>query len=263
MGAVRGPDRPTWRLVETAPAPGAWNMAVDEVLLESVRLGGAPTLRFYRWSPACLSLGRNQPLADIDVASLAEVGVDLVRRPTGGRAVFHDDELTYAVALSDRAIGSPRAAYRSINRVLLEALNGLGAAVELQPPGGLPVRIDGGSPCFADAAEGEVLAAGRKLIGSAQARSGGFLLQHGSLPLRPRPAGADLPGWLLGQIGAPAYLARLLDPVPSTDALVSAITAVWSERIGPVERSGLSRSEADRAERVRARFEDPVWTARR
>ena len=85
-----------WRLIDTAPAPGAWNMAVDEALMERVRGGGAPVLRFYRWEPACLSLGRNQPATGAyDAAAIAARGVDVVRRPTGGRAVLHHRELTY------------------------------------------------------------------------------------------------------------------------------------------------------------------------
>src|SRR4028119_1470164 len=101
-----------WRLIDTPPAPGAWNMAVDEALAESVRQGGLPVLRLYRWSPRCLSLGRNQPARGrYDTAALAARGIDVVRRPTGGRAVLHDRELAYCAAVPQallRGPGAPR-----------------------------------------------------------------------------------------------------------------------------------------------------------
>ena len=83
-----------WRLLDTPPAPGAWNMAVDEALADSVREGGAPVLRVYRWAPPCLSLGRNQPTDGYDRDEIRRRGLEVVRRPTGGRAVLHHRELT-------------------------------------------------------------------------------------------------------------------------------------------------------------------------
>src|SRR3954451_18997918 len=101
-----------WRMIDTPPAPGAWNMAVDEALAASVADGGVPVLRFYRWEPACLSLGRNQPARGrYDLAALAAAGVDVVRRPTGGRAVLHRRELTYSAAAPVALLGPPRHAY--------------------------------------------------------------------------------------------------------------------------------------------------------
>jgi len=88
----------TWRLLLTPPAPGAWNMAVDEALLESAGRGESlPTLRLYAWAPPCLSLGQAQPFADVDMARLRARGWQAVRRLTGGRAILHTDELTYSV----------------------------------------------------------------------------------------------------------------------------------------------------------------------
>jgi lipoate-protein ligase A len=88
----------SWRLLVTPPARGAWNMAVDEAILEAVGRGASlPTLRLYAWEPACLSLGYAQPIGDVDQPRLRARGWDLVRRPTGGRAVLHTDELTYSV----------------------------------------------------------------------------------------------------------------------------------------------------------------------
>src|SRR5512142_2493749 len=91
----------TWRLLITAPARGAWNMAVDEAMLEHIGRGESmPTLRLYAWEPACLSLGQAQPYADVDRIRLRQRGWDVVRRPTGGRAILHTDELTYSIVAS-------------------------------------------------------------------------------------------------------------------------------------------------------------------
>ncbi|HEX9617401.1 MAG TPA: hypothetical protein VGA03_08280, partial [Anaerolineales bacterium] len=109
-----------WRLIHTPPAPGAWNMAVDEAILEAVGRGQAdPTLRLYAWSPPCLSLGYAQPSSDVDLPQLHALGWDLVRRPTGGRAILHTDELTYAVIapLSEpRLAGSVLESYQSLSQ---------------------------------------------------------------------------------------------------------------------------------------------------
>src|SRR3989337_4154135 len=87
-----------WRLVITPPARGAWNMALDESILEQIGRGASlPTLRLYAWDPACLSLGHAQPFADVDMTRLKERGWEVVRRATGGRAILHTDELTYSV----------------------------------------------------------------------------------------------------------------------------------------------------------------------
>ena len=89
----------TWRFLITPPASGAWNMAVDEAIATHAGRGDVPpTLRFYQWQPASVSLGRHQPLADIDLARCRSLGYDVVRRATGGRAILHTDELTYSVA---------------------------------------------------------------------------------------------------------------------------------------------------------------------
>src|SRR2546430_14326658 len=94
------------RLLLAPPADGAWNMAVDEVLLDGIAAGSAPpTLRFYTWTPACLSLGYFQPFSVANVEGCRGLGIDIVRRPTGGRAILHDRELTYSVALPASLLG--------------------------------------------------------------------------------------------------------------------------------------------------------------
>jgi lipoate-protein ligase A len=171
------------RGAEVVGAAGAVNMAIDQALLESVRDGAPPTLRLYRWTPGCLSFGRNQPARGrYDLAAAAARGIDIVRRPTGGLAVYHDRELTYAVAAPVSVIGKPRAAYRSINRALAVGLRRLGVPVVLVREGSAG-GVLGSGPCFHEGAPGEVLAEGKKLVGSAQRCESHTILQHGSLLL--------------------------------------------------------------------------------
>ena len=121
-----------FRLIDTPPALGAYNMAVDEALMESVRGGAPPVLRFYRWQPGCLSLGRNQPAAGVyDRQRIDQLGLDVVRRPTGGRAVLHRRELTYSVVVGEGVLGGLRESYLRINRALAAGLRKLGVAVDV------------------------------------------------------------------------------------------------------------------------------------
>src|SRR4030065_446734 len=115
-----------WRLIQTIPAPGAWNMAVDEAILVAAGSGAVPpTLRLYAWDPPCLSLGYAQPYADVDVPRLFERGWQVVRRPTGGRAILHTDELTYSVCgpgSEPRPAGSGLESYPKLSTPPFEAL---------------------------------------------------------------------------------------------------------------------------------------------
>lgn len=253
-----------WRLLDTPPAPGAWNMAVDEALAGSVRAGGPPVLRVYRWSPPCLSLGRNQPTDGYDRDEIRGRGLDVVRRPTGGRAVLHHRELTYSVAMRDGVLGGPRQSYAAINRALVAGLARLGVSARLQPAGAARAPVPSLAPCFEQPVEGEVTAGGRKLVGSAQRRDRGVLLQHGSLPieddqsavaalLRPEARGAAP--------DAPATLAELLGAPPPWETLVRALAAGWEEALGVrLLKDDLTAEEITSAEGHRARYEDPAWT---
>lgn len=170
-----------WSLVAHTGLSGPENMAWDHTLAEACERGTA-VLRFYDWSPATLSLGRNEPARGVYSAeALRRHGVDVVRRPTGGRAVLHDRELTYSVCAPLRSLGGVRAAYATLNRALAAGLRRLGAPVGLATSGAA-TPLDTG-PCFQDPAAGEVMAGDRKLVGSAQVRMGGVLLQHGSILL--------------------------------------------------------------------------------
>ena len=176
-----------WRLLlESKPGCGAWNMAVDEAILEAVgRKESLPTLRLFSWQPACLSLGYAQPIHDVDLERLKEQGWDLVRRPTGGRAVLHVDELTYSVSGpidEPRLAGTVLESYNRIAAALVAALKRLGVPVQVHEQA---VKGKGtvNPVCFETPSTYEITVRGRKLIGSAQVRRKESMLQHGSLPL--------------------------------------------------------------------------------
>jgi lipoate-protein ligase A len=185
-------------------ASGAYNMALDEAMLDTVIAGGSPVVRFYTWEPATLSLGVNQSVHEIDREACEERGFGLVRRLTGGRAVLHQHELTYSVVapVSDpRVSGGVLESYRKISAALVAGLRSLGADVSLAEPDNALFRemararreaaldpasaaeISHGAVCFDTSSAYELAARGRKLVGSAQARRGGALLQHGSILL--------------------------------------------------------------------------------
>jgi lipoate-protein ligase A len=178
---------------------GFTNMATDEAIMQANVVGDCPpTLRLYRWRPACVSLGYFQSVTDVDIDACRGLGIDCVRRPTGGRAVLHDAELTYSVvARADdvRVSGTVLESYRKISSAILEGLRVLGVHADMKPmrqpaspiahPLGLPplgkVATAPTAACFDVPSDYEITAAGRKLVGSAQVRRAGVLLQHGSI----------------------------------------------------------------------------------
>ncbi len=175
-----------WRLLVMPAQDGALNMAIDQAIMEAVAEGRVPpTLRFYAWEPACLSLGYTQPVSDADRERITARGWDLVRRMTGGRAILHTDELTYSVAVpKDHPIveGGIVTSYRRLSGALLAGVERLGAAPHADK------RTDGhanskGPVCFEVPSHYEITVNEKKLIGSAQVRKFGAVLQHGTLPL--------------------------------------------------------------------------------
>jgi lipoate-protein ligase A len=166
------------RVIIDGALSGKENMARDEALLAA----GEPALRFYQWNPPCVSIGYFQhPERDIDLDFLKRAGIDLVRRPTGGRAVLHEDELTYAIVLPEALLPAGVVpSYRFIAGVFLDSLRELGLACRLQGPDGRPDRSAG---CFASTSAYEMCHQGKKVMGSAQVRRNGSVLQHGSLLL--------------------------------------------------------------------------------
>lgn len=177
-----------WCLIYDPPAPGAANMRRDLEILEKVRGGGSPpVLRLYSWSPPALSLGRFQKTAAVaDREECRRLGIDIVRRPTGGRAVLHDRELTYSFAVPDVRSLIPAGvvpSYRFISRALLDAFTLLGIEAELSPDKKRDTGLAPGS-CFDAPSAYELRVQGKKVVGSAQMRRDGMLLQHGSILLK-------------------------------------------------------------------------------
>jgi lipoate-protein ligase A len=162
-------------------------MAVDEAILEAIDLEEAPpTLRLYAWEPPCLSIGYAQPIGDVDLDQLYTQQWDIVRRLTGGRAILHTDELTYAVIAppkEKRLAGGVLEGYRRLAQALLTALKLLGIPAEIHahPKNGQP--SDQEPVCFEIPSNYEITAQGKKLIGSAQSRKVIGILQHGTFPL--------------------------------------------------------------------------------
>jgi lipoate-protein ligase A len=178
-----------WRLIVTEPCDGATNMAIDEAMWRGRQAGTSPpTLRFFAWAPPTVSLGYGQPLdRHVDVAACRRLGVGVVRRPTGGSAIYHDGperELTYSVAALAGDLGVSADlldTYRWIGRALVRGLNALGAGAEMIPTGRGLARDP--AFCFARTGAYEIEVAGKKLVGSAQRRQGTSFLQHGAVML--------------------------------------------------------------------------------
>ena len=174
-----------WRLLYTPPERGAMNMAVDEAILEAVGRGEVPTtLRLYRWAPPCLSIGYAQAVSDVDLPRLTSLSWDLVRRPTGGRAILHTDELTYAVIGSHaepRLAGSVLQSYQVLSLALMQSMHLLGIQAQVKDKSIHPASQN--PICFEVPSNYELTVNGKKMIGSAQARRKEGVLQHGSLPL--------------------------------------------------------------------------------
>lgn len=251
-----------WRVLSDPPMRGFENMARDHALAEELQAGRA-VLRLYRWETPTVSLGRNEPgRRSYDTDRAVEDGIPFVRRPTGGRAVLHSDELTYAVVAPLRALGGLRQVYDRVNEGLMMGLRALGADVEMASPAGAASKPDAG-PCFRKPAAGEVTAGGRKLIGSAQARIGAGFLQHGSLIL-----GGDQ-GLLErlrrdGQVvDPPATLSGLLGRSPEWDEVTAAIRSGLEEALGGRWTEGaMSGQESAAQARLEVLYSSDEWTWR-
>ena len=190
-------EKSEWRLVMSPPATGSLNMAIDQAILEASAAGRVPpTLRLYAWDPPCLSLGYAQPVSDVNQTVLDTMGWELVRRPTGGRAILHVDELTYSVcgpASEPRLAGGVLESYRALSGALLitlESLNLQANSLEGNINGSRfstsshkTAQRDQNPVCFEAPSNYEITFDGKKLIGSAQSRRRGGVLQHGTIPL--------------------------------------------------------------------------------
>jgi len=248
---------------------------LDEALMSYARDTGHWVLRVYSWSTPTLSLGRNQAArGGYDLSRLAEQGIAVVRRPTGGRAILHDREVTYSVAGPVDDAGDLRESYGRINRLLLAGLRTLGARATvvdddtptLSEESGDRDRAEPGLlPCFHHVSRGEITVDGRKLVGSAQWRCDGALLQHGSILIDDDQI--QLAELLIQRGPAmprPATLRDALGHVPSegdvTAALFAAVRADEDPHASEIDGDSCI---VERARQLRARYLDDSWTWRR
>lgn len=261
-----------WRLIISPPADGATHMALDYAMATYVGQGLAPpTLRFYRWQPACLSLGYFQRINEsVNLAACRAAGIDLVRRPTGGRAILHAAEVTYALAVpSDYPGFGGRVleTYRTISSALLAGLHSLGVAAQWSAGEQGPHS----AACFDTPGDYEITVAGRKLIGSAQTRTRRTILQHGSLLLS-----VDVP--LLHQIlrlpadlSASALAQRMISLDEALGRTVSFDEAAAALRSGFAQTLGIAyvQDEPSAAEWTlveherQRRYANDAWTFKR
>ena len=251
-----------WSLhLDNGGHPGWYQMALDQALLDDAERTGLGTVRLYGWSPHCLSFGRHeQALRRYDRDRISALGLDTVRRPTGGRAVWHARELTYSIVAPASSFGGLRQSGRLIHEMIASTLAAMGVAAELAPTG----RAHGlhSGACFQGAVGDEITVAGRKLVGSAQLRQGNALLQHGSLLLEDDQAMVAKVSRGLAATGGEITLSEVLGrPVPFGE-MAERIGGAFRRWLAPGSR--LVASDADRlAERHAARFRDAAWTWRR
>ncbi len=242
-------------LVDPRGRTGADNMGIDAALLHAAREDRA-FLRIYCWRPACLSFGRNEPARTrYDVDRIRRLSLDTVRRPTGGRAVWHDAEVTYAVAAPVQSFGGLRDTFLAIHEVVAEAVRALGADARLAA-GGRASPVGAGA-CFAAPVGGEVVIGHRKLVGSAQVRHGGAFLQHGSILLRDdQGILAQITRGAAPETAATSLRATLGRPVAFAD--VARVLATAAQRTWAGEWT-----TSDAPPPPEPVFDDPAWTWRR
>jgi lipoate-protein ligase A len=246
-------------------------MAVDEAILHAVAAGRAPpNLRFYAWKPPCLSLGRAQKIGDVDMNALKTTGFDLVRRPTGGKAILHIDELTYSVVAPEaepRVAGGIVESYRRLSAGLVRGLEKLGLA-NIVADQRAKNRHPKGPVCFEVPSDYEITIEGKKLVGSAQMRAQGAVLQHGALPLhgdiaRICPLLAAHPNPTHVRARATTVEAAL-DRSVTWDEVTAGLAEGFAEALNlRLEPGVLTNAERARAERLREeKYAARAWTER-
>jgi lipoyl(octanoyl) transferase len=263
-------------------------MAADEAMLAAVGAGEAPpTLRFYGWSPATLSIGYFQKAADeVRLDEVAARGLGFVRRPTGGRAVLHDAELTYSIVVPEKYPGLPTSvteSYRVLSEGLVHGFRALGLEAEMVSLASEEEKAKyataGSAACFDSPSWYELVVDGRKVAGSAQVRQHGAVLQHGSILLdldvellfellqfRSERLRTRLAADFAGKAAAINDLraARGLPPVGLPEA-EEAFASGWSQALGvSLAPAGLSAAEEAAAARLAAeKYGSDAWNLRR
>lgn len=251
-----------WRLLIDGARSGIENMALDRAIQLAHEAGDSPpTVRLYRWVRPTLSLGRFQDSASVDLDACDELGVDVVRRHTGGRGVLHDDEVTYSVVAGTKD-GIPRAisaSYRVLSSGLVRAYSILGVDAELV---GRPRGVRGSSACYLHSTQADLSVGQAKLSGSAQVWAGDTCLQHGSLT-RSRDVSREAAVFGLDDAGRRSLantaltLTEILDVPPPLEEIEAALIEGFGEALGVrLERGGAT--EFERAKAVELELEAGV-----
>jgi len=255
-----------WRLLSVPPRDGAENMARDVALMNRARETGEIVFSVYGWRQKTLSLGRNQRAKGCyDLDRMREMGVDVVRRPTGGRALLHHREVTYSVTAPVSQGDSLRDSYERINRILITGLRQLGVQASVADPEG-PAALPTDTPCFAAPVKGELVSEGRKLVGSAQWRDDGAMLQHGSILIDNDQSLIELFSIDSDErepVPTPATLRAALGRAPEisevSNALFDAVRSLEDANAGALDES--ETRSVTLAELPR--FQNELWTWRR
>lgn len=266
-----------WQTVRSAPASGAVNMALDNALFETARARGTGVWRTYAWATPTISFGRNEATRGaFDAVSIDAAGLDAVRRPTGGRALLHADEVTYSVTVPINERTAWSAVYAAVNAILLRAIRSLGVDAVLVGRTNAPSIRPNGPVCFDRPAMGEIAVGGAKLVGSAVWRDRGAFLQHGSILLRDRQPlllDAMRPSQLAvrtaSEVTLPsaASLDACLVPPPSWHAVANALEAAL--RVEVTSRGGAVVDDSEPLvdpsilDRHTMHYTDPSWLWRR
>lgn len=262
-----------WRLIISGLADGATNMAIDEAILQAVSEGFAPpTLRFYGWEPPCISVGLNQAVREeIDLEECRKAGVEVVRRPTGGKAILHSNELTYSVVIPASHPLAGTGVLDSFRRISYGLLRGL-EILGLRPYQAIPPRQEGllSPVCFEAPSDYEIECEGKKVIGSAQLRRKYAILQHGSIPLKGDIAAiarflrlrAEEKERLIGKIRQRAtVLSELLGRELTFDEAAATFIRGFQEAFNLfLVPSSLSLFEEEQARILREKYISEEWT---
>jgi lipoate-protein ligase A len=219
-----------WRLLRDGPCDAHYNMALDAAICDAVAAGESPpTLRLYRWDRPSVSIGKFQdPWRGIDPEFCAAHAIPVVRRPTGGRAILHTDDVTYSVSVRTDGIehgGSVVRSYQWISRGLIAGLKLLAVDAEMGRGNDSRVERARSADCFRSATSSDLVAGGRKVIGSAQCRRRGAILQQGTIPLRAKPR--ELAG--VFRDGLPAHGWLDADPGEIEEAIIRGFEQVGVE----------------------------------
>jgi lipoate-protein ligase A len=247
----------SWRLIDSGPHHPFYNMALDEALMRAIGEGGA--VRFYSWEPPALSLGYFQSARDFDLDELAAGRIIVVRRPTGGGAIYHYRELTFAVIAgpsTQRPLGSDiESRYARIHGAVISALHQFGVKSEMR--GGEldpPFSPSAHRMCFNRTIGCDIVAGSRKLVGSAQRKIPGGFLQHGSIPLWENPMSPSA-----------SWVNDLSDSEVSYESLAEALTRAFEETLGIDLLPGevTAREEAQAQKLVHNKYSTDEWNLRR